>query len=569
MDASDYIKQRRQRMVTSDVLGKRTQFNEGRRVWVRIQGNSGNYESTYQEISQGTVELTPAEYEEIVAGASVGEYTFTSAFDVLYNANTYELTITIPELNAPYFDTYNFYLVGSFDQSKVDDQVWSIMPKMTRAGSTLTLSPCTFTNVNYLGCKLFAYTSISTSTTAPPWSGDPNVDLYGGFSSENQQSYAVYHTAKPAPFNFDFFRFNSLNNIYLDQDLPIQVIEGVVEMNYSYGLTIVSVERNSSNDIVITYTNDNEGDISGVIVNSGDYTRVTDNTITFLATTINGTITIPNDVAFVIGNTYRVMDISGINTTHVVYYFAQFTVPDNYTPSATLFTSAIPTIPGFSASSIAFSGALSPSPYSYVTVASNNDPDFSFAENEAFTIEWFQYMSEPHINARPFSIGSFGAGIKIAVSYEGSLIFWMNNDPKFSFPGYLDIAYMTNAWIHVAIVRDSSGLVTIYINGKYIGTDTISDAVSVSTTDDLTIGNETSPTDAGVFTGNITNFRWVKGDALYNGNFNDELPTTPLSAVPGTKLLLLASTLGTVTDDSSGLIKAVTGHNVGWFPPPI
>ncbi len=71
MDASDYIKRARQRMVTADVLGKRTQFNEGRRAWFNIQMNANDY-STYQEITQGTVELTPAEYTEIVQDATVG-----------------------------------------------------------------------------------------------------------------------------------------------------------------------------------------------------------------------------------------------------------------------------------------------------------------------------------------------------------------------------------------------------------------------------------------------------------------------------------------------------------------
>lgn len=554
MDASDYIKQRRQRMITSDVLGKRTQFNEGRRVWVRIQGTTGNYESTYQEIDQGTVELTPAEYAKIVLDASVGEYMLTSAFDVLYNANTQELTIAIPELNAPYFDNYNFYLVGSFNESN-----WGVMQKMNHIGSTLSLN-CTFSQ-SFLACKLFAYINTSTQETPPPWAGNPDVDLYGGFSTDNNNSYAVYHTVKPAPFNYDYYKFNSLNGIMLDENLPIQITEGVIELNYSYGLTIVSVERNSSNDIVITYTNDNEGDITGVIVNSGDYTQITGNILTFLATTTNGTITISNDVAFVIGNTYRVMDISGINTTHFAYYFAQFTVPDNYTPSDTFFTSAIPSIPGFSAPNIVLSGAAGPN-YSYVTVANSNDPDFSFATNEDFTIEWFQHNNATHVNARPFSIGSYGnSDIKIGVSYENTFYVWVNQVPH-SFAGISDNQWMTGTWIHIAIVR-ISGVMSVYINGLRIGSQNISDAIPTSTID-LAIGNESSPTDAGILQAQITNFRWVKGFGLYTDNFDTNLPTTPLTAVTGTKLLLLASTAPTVTNDSSGLNKAVTGHNVGW-----
>jgi hypothetical protein len=49
---------------------------------------------------------------------------------------------------------------------------------------------------------------------------------------------------------------------------------------------------------------------------------------------------------------------------------------------------------------------------------------------------------------------------------------------------------------------------------------------------------------------------------LYTSNFTR--PTAPLTAVSGTKLLLLASTSGTATTDSSGLGKSVTNNGTTW-----
>jgi hypothetical protein len=255
------------------------------------------------------------------------------------------------------------------------------------------------------------------------------------------------------------------------------------------------------------------------------------------------------------------MDISGINTTHFAYYYGQFTVPDNYAPSVAFFTSQIPSIPGFSAPNIVFTGAPSPN-YSYVSVANINDPDFSFASTDDFTIEWFQHNNATTGFGRPFSIGSYSnSDIKIGVSYENTFYVWVNQVPH-SFAGISSNQWMTGTWIHIAIVR-ISGVVTVYINGLRIGSQNIPDAVPTST-DDLVIGNESPPSSDGILNSQITNFRWVKGTGIYTDNFDTAIPTTPLTAATGTKLLLLASTAPTVTADSSGLNKVVTGHNIIW-----
>jgi hypothetical protein len=92
-----------------------------------------------------------------------------------------------------------------------------------------------------------------------------------------------------------------------------------------------------------------------------------------------------------------------------------------------------------------------------------------------------------------------------------------------------------NAWNHVALTRNS-GTVTLWVNGASGGTQS----------------NATDLTEQRVFiggaglgaalnlTGNISNLRIVKGQALYTNNFTP--PTSTLTAVAGTQLLLLNGT---------------------------
>jgi hypothetical protein len=49
-----------------------------------------------------------------------------------------------------------------------------------------------------------------------------------------------------------------------------------------------------------------------------------------------------------------------------------------------------------------------------------------------------------------------------------------------------------------------------------------------NTTDPLTIGNENTASSLAAYVGLITNFRWVKGLAVYTGNFT--VPTAALTA---------------------------------------
>jgi hypothetical protein len=190
-----------------------------------------------------------------------------------------------------------------------------------------------------------------------------------------------------------------------------------------------------------------------------------------------------------------------------------------------------------------------------------NDIDFRSASGENFTIEWFQYATAGGNSfPRIFSIGSF-ANQSIAVSQEGSdasrtFFAWISGAiPIESNQNYL------NTWIYFALCRSGTNF-RVFKNGTQIGTTQTNSTDFNDTTNVLRIGNETNTSVAAAFKGYITNFRWTKGVALYTSNFTR--PSAPLTASANTSLLLLATTSGTASTDSSGKNKTVTNNSVTW-----
>ena len=125
-----------------------------------------------------------------------------------------------------------------------------------------------------------------------------------------------------------------------------------------------------------------------------------------------------------------------------------------------------------------------------------------------------------------------------------------------------DAFIATNAWYHIALVR-LGGTLFLFINGVPQNTTPSNSDDSRTNTRPVFIGQNTLSQVAGTeFNGYITNFRWVIGTAVYDRDFTP--PTTPLTAIANTKLLLLATNLGTATTDSSTQNLTVTNVGTTW-----
>ena len=181
---------------------------------------------------------------------------------------------------------------------------------------------------------------------------------------------------------------------------------------------------------------------------------------------------------------------------------------------------------------------------------SASSSDFSLDGD--FTVEyWIQSQNNTGNSGYVLHFG--GGNISYFGTKSGSYVLQANNNGEHFWTGVPTI----NTWVHLALVRSGS-TVTLYEDGISLG----------NKTESQTFGNSTfviADWD-GQFpvTGYISNFRILKGTALYTSNFTP--PTKPLTAVTNTKLLTCQG--NTITDASSSAHSiSVTGNaaaNLGY-----
>lgn len=159
---------------------------------------------------------------------------------------------------------------------------------------------------------------------------------------------------------------------------------------------------------------------------------------------------------------------------------------------------------------------------SYITTPGSTDWVLGTGD---FTVEWFSYQTTLSQFQRAYTIGDYPS-IYTGVSIEnnGSFYYWANGAYR-----YVSASASTaNVWIHWAVVRQS-GVTKVYRNGTQLGSQ-ITDTYDIqNAVTPLAIGNTNTFATNAALVGYLTNFRWVKGLAVYTGNF-----TVPTSALTGT-----------------------------------
>jgi hypothetical protein len=188
----------------------------------------------------------------------------------------------------------------------------------------------------------------------------------------------------------------------------------------------------------------------------------------------------------------------------------------------------------------------------YLSLASSTDFDFGTGD---FTIEWFQYWNslssyqtlyDSNYATSPNLIIQTGNG-------NGKYIVYLNGT---SIQITETIAAVTGRWYHYAIVR-SGDTVTIYRDGIINGSGIYGSTVGNSTVT-VYIGGSTGG--GGYYiNGHISNFRILKGTALYTENFTP--PTRELEVIPNTVLLACQSTTK-ADEEKTGKTITVTGNAV-------
>ena len=162
----------------------------------------------------------------------------------------------------------------------------------------------------------------------------------------------------------------------------------------------------------------------------------------------------------------------------------------------------------------------------YLQVTPNGTNDFSLDGN--FTVEWFFYTPEVG-NTYMWTIGDSKTttGLELYWGSSGATLKLYTNN------GSIDssTAVHKSGWHHYAVVRNSN-TITAYYDGVSSVTTTNSNTFS----GDITIGGEYYNSGiTGGLDGAISNFRLVKGTAVYTSNFTP--PTEALTNISNTSLL--------------------------------
>ena len=179
----------------------------------------------------------------------------------------------------------------------------------------------------------------------------------------------------------------------------------------------------------------------------------------------------------------------------------------------------------------------------YLTLPANSAFNFNSGD---FTLETWVYMPNFSAFQEIFSQGSGNfQGIGVYITTAAKVNLDLGNGSSW-YQSYLTTSTLTaNSWNHIAIVRQSTTY-TIYINGVSGVSGTQATYPSNASASSSYIGIY-GPLTSQPFTGFMSNYRIVKGTAVYTAAFTP--PTAPLTAITNTQLLTCQSS--TFIDNSS------------------
>jgi hypothetical protein len=218
-------------------------------------------------------------------------------------------------------------------------------------------------------------------------------------------------------------------------------------------------------------------------------------------------------------------------------------VVDSSYNAATITRVGTPTQATFSPYTTASWSSLFNGSSDYVTVPLASASALTLGTGD-FTMEWWQYstVSSAYQPIMKNSSGSGWANFQWYVSVDATGAFILagsDGGGAFNYFSGPTGAVVANKWQHIAVVR-SSGTWLLFIDG-------VSKTLASGTgyTSSMEVNTVSQPLNLGGFpgwaplTGYMSNFRLVKGTALYSAGFT---PTTsPLTAVAGTSVLALQS----------------------------
>jgi hypothetical protein len=160
-----------------------------------------------------------------------------------------------------------------------------------------------------------------------------------------------------------------------------------------------------------------------------------------------------------------------------------------------------------------------------------------------FTVEMWVYASSGTYNFFDGRSTSGQNAITLTINSDNTVSFLNSNGTvRINAAGFV-----FGAWNHIAVTRSGTS-VRLFCNGVQIGSTFTDSSTYISGTNRPAIGAGGFTLGSTRLTGYVSNLRVVKGTAVYTANFTP--PTSPVTAIAGTSLLLNFTNAGIV--DQSG-----------------
>lgn len=184
----------------------------------------------------------------------------------------------------------------------------------------------------------------------------------------------------------------------------------------------------------------------------------------------------------------------------------------------------------YGASSALFDGAGD-----YISMPSSANWDLSDANSDEYTIEfwirWAVVAANERIMFRGFGVGNLGWAVRTDGTNGQNISFLSSNNSlsynvNFTTTGG---GMTTNTWYHIAIDKDSTGKIRIYIDGVMRGSNTPADSAMANPSHALTIGADQAA--GSPISGWMDEIRITKGVARYasDGGFTPPAAEFPRS----------------------------------------
>jgi hypothetical protein len=235
------------------------------------------------------------------------------------------------------------------------------------------------------------------------------------------------------------------------------------------------------------------------------------------------------------GAVRHVGNISNVRTTSTAVYTGNFTPPTKpLTPVSYTYTGG--------------SAEFNASQLQALTIPSN--AAFTLGTNN-FTVEYWLNQNYRGPYDSPFGYTASGQSFYWPIGTS-------QNFPYLSGTGTFSITGGTlpslNTWNHYALVRNGFTM-SYYLNGVLVGTAMGNFTLGAQTAA-LVIGAQANASSTNVISGTITNFRWVKGQAVYTSAFTP--PTAPLSAITTSATTISGGSLSFTTRGATGVATYAT-----------